>query len=127
MTNIDLNTQSVLLKKMLTAVTQELETIAVHNPKNDDWEITNFEENFGEADDDLTSDNAEAAEESIATLALLETRYRNIKLALTKIESNTYGICEISGGPIEAERLVANPAARTCIEHMEDEPFLPLE
>ena len=49
----------------------------------------------------------------------LEIRYNDIKDALDKIEKNKYGICEVSGEEIEEERLIANPAARTCKAHME--------
>ena len=42
------------------------------------------------------------------------------------IEKGTYGICEISGQPIEAERLKANPAARTSQANQEKEAQLPL-
>lgn len=48
----------------------------------------------------------------------LETRWKEIKHALEKIESGTYGTCEVDGGEIEQERLEANPAARTCTTHM---------
>jgi RNA polymerase-binding transcription factor DksA len=52
------------------------------------------------------------------TLGELEIRYKDIILALKKINEGTYGICEISGKPIEEDRLMANPAARTCKSHM---------
>ena len=56
----------------------------------------------------------------------LETRFRNIKRALDKIEAGTFGICEISGNQIEPERLAANPAARTDISHIDKEDTLPI-
>jgi RNA polymerase-binding transcription factor DksA len=34
------------------------------------------------------------------------------------MENGTYGVCEKSGKPIELDRLMANPAARTCKEMM---------
>lgn len=40
-----------------------------------------------------------------------------VNIALDKIEKGTYGICEVSGKPIEENRLRAIPFARTCIEH----------
>jgi RNA polymerase-binding protein DksA len=39
-----------------------------------------------------------------------------IDAALKRIEDGTYGICEICGKPIGAERLRALPWARLCIE-----------
>ncbi len=114
------------LEEQLGKITVELLTLAVHHPETDEWEIRFDKDSHSEADDDLISDNAEAAEEAIATLALLETRYRNIKRAIGKIANGTYGICEISGAPIESDRLAANPAARTCKAHLNDEVDLPL-
>lgn len=43
----------------------------------------------------------------------LQTRLTDVNAALGKIEAGTFGICEVSGEPIEADRLEANPAART--------------
>ncbi|MBP9717148.1 MAG: hypothetical protein KBD44_00350 [Candidatus Pacebacteria bacterium] len=114
------------LEEQLGKITVELLTLAVHHPETDEWEIRFDKDSHSEADDDLISDNAEAAEEAIATLALLETRYRNIKRAIGKIANGTYGICEISGALIESDRLAANPAARTCKAHLNDEVDLPL-
>lgn len=119
-------TEKLHLEEQLTAITTELQTLAVYHESTDDWEIRFDHDDHGEADEDLISDNAEAAEEAIATLALLETRYRNINRALKKLADGTYGVCEISGTPIEADRLAANPAARTCKAHLNDEVDLPL-
>ncbi|MFN3693243.1 MAG: TraR/DksA C4-type zinc finger protein [Candidatus Paceibacteria bacterium] len=119
-------TEKTLLEAQLEAVTAELTTLAVLHKETGDWEIRFDNDPRSEADEDIISDNAEAAEEAIATLALLETRYRNINRALTKIADGTYGACEICGEPIEADRLSANPAARTCKSHLNDEVDLAL-
>jgi len=113
------------LEALLAQVTEELQSIGVHNPENEaDWVATPGE-GSDEADTNDVADNAEEWEERAATLALLETRWNDIRRALSKMENGTYGICEISGEPIEEERLAANPAARTCIAHREDESTLP--
>ncbi|MBK7369525.1 MAG: TraR/DksA C4-type zinc finger protein [Candidatus Eisenbacteria bacterium] len=44
---------------------------------------------------------------------------REIKEALTRLYSGTYGICEVSGKPISKTRLEALPWARLCIEEQE--------
>ncbi len=51
----------------------------------------------------------------------LETRLRNIHLALKKIKHPRrgypkYGICEKCGGEIEVERLKISPEARLCLK-----------
>ena len=48
----------------------------------------------------------------------LEARYRLVLHALKKFDAGTYGVCEESGEQIEEERLDANPAARTCKDHI---------
>ena len=44
---------------------------------------------------------------------------------LKKIEAGTFGVCEISGEPIEEDRLDANPAARTNKANINNEADLP--
>jgi RNA polymerase-binding protein DksA len=39
-----------------------------------------------------------------------------IEAALTRIEDGTYGVCEVCGKPIGAERLSAIPWTRLCID-----------
>ena len=120
---MDTNSYKVALEALHKAVSLQLSDIAVHNQVTDDWEIR-VPENH-ESDEDIRADAAESADEQVAELAELETRYRTITRALQKISDGTYGICEISGEPIEADRLAANPAARTCKAHMEAEYTLP--
>ncbi|MFM2340058.1 MAG: hypothetical protein RLZZ360_694 [Candidatus Parcubacteria bacterium] len=114
------------LEAQLDQVTAELQTIAIYHEESDDWEARFDSDLHDEADEDLISDNAEAAEEVIATLALLETQFRNITRALSHIATGDYGNCEICGQAIEADRLAVNPAARTCKAHLNDEIDLPL-
>ncbi|PIR40297.1 MAG: hypothetical protein COV33_00540 [Candidatus Zambryskibacteria bacterium CG10_big_fil_rev_8_21_14_0_10_34_34] len=74
--------------------------------------------NVDSADSNEVADNIEEFESNTAVLKELEIRYNDVKDALTKIEKNEYGMCEVSGEEIEEERLIANPAARTCKAHM---------
>ncbi len=115
-----------ILTDLKTQLATELSTIAVFNEKTGDWEVRMDDVVTLESDSNESADFEEEADERIATLAELETRYRNVIRALHKIESGTFGLCEICGGKIEADRLAANLAARTCTEHMEDEYDLPL-
>jgi RNA polymerase-binding transcription factor DksA len=64
--------------------------------------------------DDLTegaSDESEANISLVATSATQDTIFE-VLTALGRIERGTYGICELTGDPIEAERLKAIPWAR---------------
>lgn len=114
------------LEQLLIDITAELSTLGVHDPTTDDWIATTSEPHTGEADPNSEADTVEDWNERRATLALLETRYQNIKRGLEKIEAGTYGTCEVCDTAIDEERLIANPAARTCREHMDAESSLPL-
>lgn len=114
------------LREQLTEIRGELETIATHNNETDDWEVRTNDIEEEDEDINLQADVAEDADERIAMLVELETRYRTINQALAKIAAGTYGSCELCGADIAIERLEANPAARTCREHRNDETSLPL-
>lgn len=115
-----------ILKVELETLTSELETIATKNPASEDWVAIPVEEDLVTADKNNEADAVEEWNSRRATLNQLETRYRNIKRALEKISTGTYGICEISGEKIEEERLNANPTARTSISNIEREAELPM-
>ncbi|MBX2866487.1 TraR/DksA C4-type zinc finger protein [Candidatus Kaiserbacteria bacterium] len=113
------------LEEELKELTAELKTIGVHDPENtENWIESGADLNDPSADPLDVADRTEEYGERRATVAVLETRYNNITRALEKIEKGTYGICEISGEEISPERLDANPAARTCTAHMEEENSL---
>ena len=38
-----------------------------------------------------------------------------IRAALARLDDGSYGICQVCGARISAERLAARPAARTCV------------
>lgn len=115
------------LQEMLTELTEELQAIGVKNPDiAEDWTAIPEGVETGEADPNVGADRVEEWEERRATLSALETRYNNIRRALGKIANGTFGICELGGEEIEADRLDANPAARTCKAHLNNEADLPL-
>ncbi len=43
---------------------------------------------------------------------------QEVDAALERFESGTYGICEVCHDPVEADRLIANPLERFCIDHL---------
>ena len=97
----------------------ELVTIGRINPDNPgDWEAVPSDVNQREVDPNKRADNIEEYETNTAILKQLETQLGDVNHALKKIEEGKYGVCEISGEMISEGRLNANPAARTCSEHM---------
>jgi RNA polymerase-binding transcription factor DksA len=71
------------------------------------------------ADDEHDPEGATIAFERQQMVALLDQarrRLADVEAALVRRAGGGYGICEICGRPIAAERLAARPAARTCID-----------
>jgi RNA polymerase-binding transcription factor DksA len=98
---------------------KELATIGRINPDNPgDWEAVPVDAGERESDPNDKADAIEDYETNTGILKQLEIQLDDVNDALNKIEAGTYGICEVSGHPIEEGRLNANPAARTCMEHM---------
>jgi DnaK suppressor protein len=125
----DLERFETRLKEELATLDAELSRIGRRNPDNPgDWE-PKPPEGTGtlDADRNDAADRIEGYEENSAILKELEIRYHNVKRALEKIADGTYGFCELSGEPIEMDRLEANPAARTSKANMNRESELPYE
>ena len=110
------------LKKKLdgekAVLTEELKAIGVSvDDKSGQWEAVPETEPQVSDENDL-ADKFESYEERSDMLKTLKGRYQEILLALEKMENGKYGLCETCGAPIEADRLNANPAAKTCKKHM---------
>lgn len=107
------------LEAELKALEQELQSVGIKDPNNPkDWIAVQPEENISPADENEVADTIDDFENNRAILNDLEIKYNDVKLALEKIENGTYGICETNNHPIDEERLMVNPSARTCKEHM---------
>ena len=116
-----MNAHKTRLEEMLVALTEELQTIGIHDPKNPaDWIAVPERDDTNDADENLAADGVEEWNERAAIVAELETRYNSITAALSRIETGAFGICEICHAEIEHARLDAYPAARTCIAHREE-------
>jgi len=106
---------------------KELVELGIQNKEvPQDWIATPEEPAVTEADENVVADRAEEWLVRRAEVAELETRYNNVFRAVMKIKNGTYGVCEICRANIESDRLHANPAARTCKAHLNDESQLPL-
>lgn len=115
------------LEDELDTLTKELKSLGIQNPRNkEDWIATPDDVGMGGADPNVVGDRSENWQEKRGTLDALETRYNNIKRAFGKMEAGEFGKCEVCGAVIEEDRLEANPAARTCKAHIEEEAKLPI-
>lgn len=109
------------LEEEKTKLLGELASIGRINPDNpDDWEAVPADPGSRESDPNNKADMIEDYETNTAILKQLEIQLHDVIDALARIEAGTYGVCEVSGKEIEEGRLKANPAARTCMEHMND-------
>jgi RNA polymerase-binding transcription factor DksA len=117
--NIDTNHYKEKLENEKKVLIEELKERGRLNTTTNIWEAVPEEQVIGpEADENDLADRSEDYGERTAAVAELGRRLQLVELALNKIVEGKYGICEISGEEIEEERLEANPAAKTCIKHI---------
>ncbi|MCC7004639.1 TraR/DksA C4-type zinc finger protein [Candidatus Nomurabacteria bacterium] len=119
MKKLDLNYFKKALEEEKVKLESELKTVGRINPENpEDWQATPGDVETSHSDENDEADSIEEFENNTAILKQLEIQINEVKHALQKIDDGSYGTCEVSGEPIEVERLEANPSARTCIKHM---------
>jgi RNA polymerase-binding transcription factor DksA len=106
------------LEAELKLVEAELKELGWKNPATGEWEATGGDIDATATESDELGDKQEEYEERREEIEPLEARFTELKLALDKIDEGTYGNCEVSGEPIEEDRLEANPAAKTCKKHL---------
>lgn len=101
------------LERFATRLREEKAKILNHSEKNKEEDLTL-------SHDDLADEVDLASSELNQNVALrLRDRERHllhkIELALAKIESGTFGTCDLCEEPIEMKRLEARPVAELCI------------
>ena len=114
----------IALEKERDLLVKELETIATPDPNvKGDWDIKHSEwgENQITSQEELESgESVNEIDEDMKNKALsdsLELRLRDVNDASERMKEGVYGICEVCKKEIPTERLEANPAAKTDIEH----------
>lgn len=111
--------EEALLKEK-AGLEKSLATVATKNPGDpNDWEASFPDLNGDSADKSDKADEVEEFDTNLGINSVLEEKLREVRDALTRIADGSYGKCEKGGEMIEENRLRANPAARTCIEHAE--------
>ena len=108
------------LEEEKATLVAQLETLGTQDPKSREWEATPEMATPAEvADSNNNADRFEDYEEKTALMVPLEARLGQVEAALAKLADGTFGTCRVCSNPIEAERLDANPAAETCMTHLE--------
>ena len=118
MKKADLTKYEARLQDEQLKLTQDLGNIGTFNTETKQWEAIPSQQDGPESDVVDLADRIEDYESRSEMVKTLSKRLTDIQDALVKITNGTYGICEISGEPIEEARLEANPAARTCKHHI---------
>jgi RNA polymerase-binding transcription factor DksA len=113
---IDLATMKARLEEEKAKLEGELKNHGHQSPFTGDWQ-GGSDMAVDEADESEVADKVEDTANNVALVEVLEARYKDVVHALEKFDKGTYGICEETGNQISAERLAANPAARTGSAH----------
>jgi len=108
------------LEKEKGNIEKQLEKFAAKDKKlKDDWDtrFPRFDgQTAGGAALEQAADEVEEYGNLLPVEYSLESRLKNINLALGKIKKGKYGICEKCGQKIPIKRLKAFPEAKTCIK-----------
>lgn len=99
---------------------QELQKVGRINPDNAaDWEPVAADLNLETAEEEERAGEITSFEDRSAIEFELEKRWNEVNAALSAINTENYGHCTVCRIEIEEPRLLANPAATTCVAHME--------
>ena len=112
-----------IFKKKLEAekerLDKELGTIAHREKGTESWEaVGTITDQSIDADPNEVADKLEEYETNFAIVTSFKKELSDVNAALDRIDTGTYGVCEACKKEIEDDRLNANPAARTCKEHL---------
>jgi DnaK suppressor protein len=97
---------------------ERLRTLALCRSLRHDLDSLADAQASSNADDEHDPEGATLAFERAQTAALLDqsrSRLEELDKALQRHEQGTYGICEMCGEAIPAERLAVRPTAQTCL------------
>ena len=112
----DLDYYQKLLEEEKNKLEADLGDIA--RPSSDssrDWDVKPPIFNIESKDE--AADQEEEMENRTSVELALESRLLDVKDAILRVQNGTFGMCEVGKEQIPEERLKANPAARTCIQH----------
>lgn len=73
-----------------------------------------------ESDYGDVADKFESEGEELSVADELSARKTAVEKALSRIADGRFGKCKVCGKEIEEKRIEANPAAETCIEHVNE-------
>ncbi len=107
------------LEKERDALLGEMKDLGKLNTETGEWEATPQEMDYKESDLNDLADHFENFESRGSMINALGPRLNNILRAIKGVNKESFGTCYVCKKDIEAARLLANPAARTCKKHLE--------
>jgi RNA polymerase-binding transcription factor DksA len=110
----DLQKLKANLEKELETIENQLREIASENPavKGDfDVRVEDLGNSMEDAAQEMTT-----LDQRQALVSALEKRRKEVRDAIDKIKSGTYGKCEKCSVAIKKERLIARPVAALCMD-----------
>lgn len=107
------------LEVELATIEEELAAHGRIRSDNGQWEPMTTGSDGEEADQTDIADNIEEFANNVSLVDQWETRHREITHAIQLMDTGLYGLCSECGEEIPFDRLEANPAATTCVEHAE--------
>jgi len=119
MTKEELKNIEINLKQEKEALEQELQGFAKEDKQlKGDWDTKYpcFDEKTRGSSLEEAANEVEEYANLLPIERALETKLKNINLALGKIKKNKYGICEICKKNIPVERLKVSPEAKSCLK-----------
>lgn len=94
---------------------KELESFATEDPNlKHNWDAKYPNREDGDKDEE--ADEVQEYNNKLSLEYSLESKLKDVNIALEKIENGKYGICENCGKEITEERLLACPEAKTCLK-----------
>ena len=116
--SLNLDNYQKLLEEEKNKLEGELGEIAHRNPDAPaDWQTSYPEQSVNSPAPDEKADQDEEFANTSGQESVLEARLLDVNDALERIKHGTFGICAVGKEKIGEDRLQANPAARTCMEH----------
>jgi len=107
------------LEKEKDSLLEQLKGMGKLDTETGEWETIPEEVEFPASDQNDMADRFEDFEARSSMMRTLEPRLKNILKALRSLPNESFGKCKVCKQDIEAARLEANPAARTCKQHLD--------
>jgi DnaK suppressor protein len=109
-------------RALIQAERERLQRLVADEREQVDLDVESFDPELADVDQHATDQASEHIEQQTdqAVLEQFEDQLAELDAALARVEAGTYGIDEVTGEPIDPERLRAVPAARTNVDTIDE-------